>query len=94
MYILPELCIPPMPQGMHRKQFLKSWQSESIYGNEVIIDYFSCVLPAVEPTLVHYFQKVASLFPSSYCIARRTLPSFIQSCVSFHITMLFPALVI
>lgn len=80
---------PHTPGYVQETQFKKSCQSESMYGNEVIIDYFSCVSPAVEPTLVHYFLKVASLFPLCYCIARRTLPSFIQSCVPLHVPCCF-----
>lgn len=72
---------PYTPGYVWETQFLKSWQRKSIYGNEMIIDYFSCTFPAVEPTLDHYVQKVACLLPLCYCIAGRILPPFIQSCV-------------
>lgn len=76
------------PGYVQETQFLKSWQSKSIYGNEMIIDDFSCALPAVEPTLDHYFQKVAFLLPLSYCIAGRALPPFTRSRAPLQITTL------
>lgn len=68
-YILPELCtrFPQTPGYVQETQFLKSWQSESIYGNEMIVDDFSHTLPAMEPPPDHYFQKVASLLPFCSC---------------------------
>lgn len=69
--ILLELCthFPQTPGYVQETQFLKSWQSKSIYGNEMIVDDFSHTLPAVEPPPDHYFQKVASLLPFCSCTA-------------------------
>lgn len=56
----------PYPRVYAGNTIFKIWQSESIYGNEMIVDYFSCALPAMEPPLDHYFQKVAFLLPFCY----------------------------
>lgn len=72
----------PRPQGyVQETRFLKSWQSKSIYGNEMIVDDFSHTLQAVEPPRDHYFQKVAFLLPFCSWTAGRTWPPLIPSCV-------------
>lgn len=65
MYILPEPCMLPYPRVGTGNTILKSWQRKSIYGNGMILDYFSCTLPAEKPTRDHYFKS-------------RLLPSFMR----------------
>lgn len=85
LYVYPPRAMhsPQTPGYIQETQFKKSWQSNSMYKNETIIDCFSCTLFAVEPTLDHYFQKVTSLLPLCYCRAGNTrLYSFRTVCTS------------